>query len=129
MKRILGLILMLAFFSSCAESYKVIEPNTFNEQIANRSDIETPEDLIRVYYDYPEEEGVPNLNIKSKKLNKNNFEVTLIHEGLMDDSQAGIKIVLKAKKTEQTWTVSEIKENWKCWEGRGHTDWGTELCH
>jgi len=29
----------------------------------------------------------------------------------------------------EKWFVGEIKINRKCWEGRGHTNWGTECCN
>ena len=114
--------------TSCSESFKTIDTKAFNEKIASRTDIKTPEELIKIYYDYPANEGNPKLTVNSKELSDKSVEITLIHEGLEDDSQSGEKIVMTAKLTGQTWTVIEIKKNWKCWDGRGHTSWGTTPC-
>lgn len=114
---------------SCSESYKTLDPKSFNEKIADLKDIETPEELIERYYNYPKSEGIPKLILEKKNLGENKYEITLIHEGLEDDSQYAVKIVMIAKKTKNTWKVEEIKENWKCRESRGHSDWGTTMCN
>ncbi|MNU83301.1 hypothetical protein D3C71_729970 [compost metagenome] len=113
---------------SCSESFKVLKTKSFNEKIASLTDIKTPEDLIKLYYDYPESEGIPKLILQTTNLGKNKYEITLIHEHLEDDSQFAVKIVMIAKKTKQTWRVEEIKKNWKCRESRGHSNWGTTMC-
>ena len=115
--------------TSCSESFNKLDAKAFNEKIANRTDIKTPEELIKIYYVYPASEGNPKLTINTKDLGDNRIEITSIHEGLEDDSQSGEKIVMTAKKNDQNWTVIEIKENWKCWDGRGHTSWGTTPCN
>ena len=67
--------------------------------------------------------------IESKKIGEGLIEITLIHDGQEDDSQRATKIVMKAELIGQKWTVHEIKTNRKCWDGRGHTDWGTGWCN
>ncbi|CAN5327384.1 hypothetical protein BH09BAC5_BH09BAC5_19770 [soil metagenome] len=129
MRQKFGLILILTFLASCSESFNILDIKTFNDKIASRTDIKTPEELINIYYDYPAGEGNPKLTIQTRDLGDNRVEITLIHEGLEDDSQSGEKIVMTAKQIGQTWTVIEIKENWKCWDGRGHTSWGTTPCN
>jgi hypothetical protein len=129
MKRLVIILIFLALLTSCSESFKIIDPTKFNEKINSRTDIKTSTDLITLYYDYPKSEGTPTLSITSDKIGGNSYEITLIHEGLEDDSQSGVKIVMKAKLNGQVWSVTEIKKNWKCWDGRGHVTWGTVPCN
>ena len=127
--RLFGLLILLSCLTSCSESFQTVDPKKFNEKIADRTDIKTPEELITLYYDWPESEGKPKLTIRANKSGDSNYEITLIHEGLQDDSQSGEKIVMKAKLNGPTWIVTEIKKNWKCWDGRGHSGWGTDPCN
>jgi len=129
LKLFIVLIPLVSIFGSCSESFNILDAKTFNEQIANRTDIKTPDELIKLYYNYkPEKEGKQKLLIQTIHLGENKYKVTLIHEGLLDDSMSSIKIVMIVKQTGLTWIVIEIKENWKCWKDRGHTNWGTALC-
>jgi len=119
----------LTFLASCSEAFKTIDAKKFNEKIATRTDIKTPQELIKLYYDYSESAGNPKLTIEAKDLGNNSFEIILIQEGFEDDSQSSQKIVMTAKQTGLTWIVKEIKENWKCWDGRGQTSWGIRPCN
>ncbi len=126
-------ILLLGIFItclvSCVESFNYIEADEFNRKITERTDIKTAEELIILFYNYPKSEGTPKLNCISKELKNNKIQVTLIHNGLEDDSQSAVKIVMIVEKTENKWFVHEIKNNWKCWKDRGHTNWGTKYCN
>jgi len=122
-------VLMLITSSCGQESFNKLDTKDFNDKIANRTDIGTPEELMEIYYDRSEVEDGSTITINTVDLGKNKYEITLIHEGLPDDSVAGRKTVMTAEYTGTTWIVTEIKENWKCWEGRGHTNWGTKLCY
>jgi hypothetical protein len=128
MKQLIISILILVFAGSCSESFVQLDPQKFNEKIAGRTDIKTPKDLILEYYDNPDSEG-SETTVETVELSDNKYEITLIREGLGDDSQFAEKIVMKAKQKEQQWNVIEIKWNWKCMTGRGHTSWGTETCN
>lgn len=108
---LIGLFVVLALLTSCAESFRELDPKAFNQTIADRDDIKTPEQLITEFYDYPESEGKPQLTITTTELGDGHFEITLIHLGLDDDSQSGQKIVMRAQHKEGRWTVLEIKEN------------------
>jgi len=127
--------LFFAFFivlltSSCGpdrENFEPKDPAAFNAQIADRTDISTPEELILLYYNYQEEEGEPDIKVSTVK-SKNSYEITLIHDRLLDDSMRAEKILMTAEKNGNSWAVQNIRTNWKCWEGRGHTDWGIEWC-
>ncbi len=129
MKRIFGLLISIIILISCSESFDVKTPTEFNNKIETRTDITTAEQLIKLYYNYPPNDGTPKFEIESKDLGAGIIEVTLIHDGQEDDSQRATKIVMKAELTDEKWTVHEIKTNRKCWDGRGHTDWGTEWCN
>ena len=118
----------MILLTSCGESFKHIDSTKFNIKIQQRNDIKTPEELIEIFYDYPENEGNPKLQITSKKLDKNKFEITLIHDHLEDDSQSAVKYVMTATKKGDIWKVLEVKKNWKCFQGSGHTSWGTGTC-
>jgi hypothetical protein len=128
MKTIVQLILGALLFASCTEEFKSVDPQAFNKKVAERADIETPEELITVYYNYPPNEGKPDLSINSQKLNANEFEITLIHDGQQDDAQQAEKVIMRAVRTNNKWTVREIRRNWKCYSGRGHTSWGIGYC-
>jgi len=124
----------IAIFSSilltaCSEQFKTLDTKAFNEIIVGRTDIKTAEDLIKMYYDYPAEEGQPHLNISTTILADSIVEITLIHEGLEDDSQLGEKSVMQAKLINQSWQVLSIKENWRCRDGFGWSSWGTTPCN
>lgn len=128
MKKCAAILLVLIAFTACSEEFESKDPTAFNEKIAERTDILSPEALIEIYYNYPKTETPPLLTIKSKSLSKDKFSITLIHDKQQDDSQRAIKIVLSAQLKERKWEVKEIKINRKCWEGRGHTNWGIEWC-
>ncbi|WP_108805518.1 hypothetical protein [Aquimarina sp. Aq107] len=129
MKQIFGLLISIIFLTSCSENFDIKDPAEFNKQIEKRTDIAIAKELIEIYYNYPTNEGTPKLEIESKELGIGLIEVTLIHDGQEDDSQKATKIVMTAKLTGKKWTVHEIKTNRKCWDGRGHTEWGTEWCN
>jgi hypothetical protein len=129
MIRIFGLLISIFILTSCSESFDIKDPAEFNKKIETRTDIATAERLVEIYYNYPPNEATPKLEIESKKLGNGLIEVTLIHDGQEDDSQRATKIVMTTELTGEKWTVHEIKTNRKCWDGRGHTDWGTEWCN
>ena len=130
MRKTVIILSIFVLITSGCESFRTLDTKEFNDKIANRTDIKTPDELIKLYYDYDcsQDEGNPTITIHTIDLGKNRYEVTLIHEGLLDDSLSGWKVVMIAQRAGTTWIVTEIKENWKCWEDRGHTNWGTKRC-
>lgn len=129
MKKIISLIMLVILTISCNESFEEINPDKFNKKIEKRADILTPEELIILFHNYPKDEGKPEYEISSA--NKNDiYEITLIHNRIPDDSLLSEKIIITAKKNKNgIWSVIKILKNWKCHEGRGHNDWGTESCN
>ncbi len=57
------------------------------------------------------------------------LDVTVTDDGLMDDSVRGEKRVYKLEVgSNGVWKVVSGSKTWRCWEGRGHTGWGTKPC-
>ncbi len=129
MKQILVLLISILILYSCSENFDIKDPTEFNKMIEIRTDIETSKQLIEIYYNYPSNEGTPKLEIKNKELANGLTEITLVHDRQEDDAQRAIKIIMIAKLEGEKWIVHHIKTNRKCYEGRGHTDWGTEWCN
>ena len=88
-------------------------------------------EIMRLYYPISVESGEGNEIIQTTEttLENGNIVVTLIHDNLLDDSVKGVKYLLELKKVTDKWTVISLKKNWKCWNDRGHTDWGIEFCN
>ncbi|AZZ91946.1 hypothetical protein EUZ85_14890 [Hahella sp. KA22] len=70
----------------------------------------------------------------SVRSNKKDFEkeysVVLINDNIPDDdSVSGYRydIVLKRDKSDN-WVLVEMTQSWRCWEDRGHTQFGVEPC-
>jgi PBP1b-binding outer membrane lipoprotein LpoB len=61
MQRIIQILIITFILTSCSENFDAIDPTEFNKKIENRTDIKTAKELIEIYYNYPENEGVPNL--------------------------------------------------------------------
>lgn len=113
------------------EDFEDIDPSLFNSKVKSQNNIEDGEALMRLYYPQrvdANSEGKQSMSIKSEVLKNELYKVTLIHDYMLDDSQKGLKLILFAEKTDAGWQVKAIKKNWKCWKGRGHEDWGVELC-
>lgn len=89
------LLFLLLFLVSCSVT---IDSTEFNSQIASRTDINSPEELIKLYYGPYEVEGNSKLTITTKNSDHNKFEITLIHNGIGDDSVSDIRIVMTAKR-------------------------------
>lgn len=121
----LMLLFLLLFLASCSAT---VDSTEFNSQIASRTDIDSPEELIKLYYGPYEVEGNSKLTITTKTSDDNKFEITLINNRIGDDSVSDIRIVMTAKKTNQTWLVLDVKKSWKCHDGRGHSYWAATKC-
>ncbi|NNE67428.1 MAG: hypothetical protein HKN33_12750, partial [Pyrinomonadaceae bacterium] len=57
------------------------------------------------------------------------FTMTLVNDGLADDSVRTQKTVFKIKKnSDGIWMVTSALRSWRCWEGRGHQDFSAVMC-
>ncbi|MEN2426807.1 hypothetical protein [Chromobacterium vaccinii] len=52
--------------------------------------------------------------------------ITLIREGLMDDSVKGVRQRFELSREENVWTLRAVKEDFSCWRGR--KGWGLKPC-
>ncbi len=55
-------------------------------------------------------------------------QVTIINNGLLDDSVMAVKYKLNLKKVDSVWIVDSAGRLVKCWKGRGHEDFSSEPC-
>lgn len=113
---------------SCKEKYQPVDPIKFNKKLALRTDINTAEKLMLAYYEMPQEESGQQIDVIVENLQNNIIKVTLIHDNQGDDSQKATKIVMETIRNKTQWTVLSIQKNWKCYPGRGHTQWGVAPC-
>ncbi len=113
-----------------SEDFEHFETDEFNQIVAGHEKDLSAKEVMQLYYPFEVEnsEGNEEININEKTLENGNTLVTLIHDNQMDDSVKGEKFIMELAKSEGQWNVLSIKKNWKCYEGRGHTDWGTAFC-
>jgi len=122
------LSLIITSLHSCAENYATIDPTNFNRKISKRDDIETPQELIKIFYNYPENETEPTVEISSVR-EEENYIITLVHIAIPDDSVCSERYVLRAQRHNKTWIVSDIRHSWRCCEGRGTDgEWRSMPC-
>ena len=56
--------------------------------------------------------------------------ITVIQDGLMDDSIRGFKYSFKlSKKPDGNWIIEKQSKLLRCWKGRGHEAFSGEPCH
>ncbi len=113
------------------ETFKQINSKTvdkLNSEIDLKK-IKSEEEIMAIYRPKSlESEGDYQYNITKKNTDSGTIEVTLIETGIMDDSQAGQKVIMMLEKTKDGYTILSIKENYCCWKDRGHENWNAELC-
>jgi hypothetical protein len=114
------------------ETYKVLDKATIeelNKKVATKK-IATAEGVMQLFSPKQEQtEGNYQYAMSQKKLNDNTTEITLIETGLMDDSMNGVKTIMEITKHTDQLQVLTIRQNYKCYEGRGHLEWRSENCH
>ena len=98
----------------------------FNQRVRKTGNIHTPVELIKYYYG--EIDAEQDINISVDQFEKNQYQIILIQENIKDDSIAGMKVIMIAKRENNLWTVQDIQRSWKCWKGRGHTKYNTQPC-
>ncbi len=113
------------------EKFETMNSDEINRLLKGMSENLSAQDVMKLYR--PEEiektnEGNEKIEIFEKNAENGNILITLIHDNLLDDSLRGEKYIMELKRTNDKWTVISIKNNWRCWNGRGHTDWGIERC-
>ena len=92
--------------------------------------IDTPKGIMQLYAPKDlEAEGRYSYLVDVKTLLTGIAEVLLTEEGLMDDSIAARKVLMRVQRTEEGYVVLSIQESYKCREGRGHQDWASSFCN
>ncbi len=114
------------------EAFEIINTDELNRVLLEETKDLSAREVMELYYPRELETGEGNENekitVSEKTLKNGNTEITLIHDNRLDDSVKGEKYIMELKGTDGEWEVVSLKKNWKCWDGRGHVDWGTELC-
>ena len=112
------------------EEYIMIDHAELNYTLAQTTTSMSGKEVMKLYYPYEVEsqEGNEIITIQEKALENGNIIVTLIHDNFLDDSLKGEKHVMELQLNNNKWSIVTLKKNWKCWEGRGHTNWGVEPC-
>jgi hypothetical protein len=73
-------------------------------------------------------EGNYKYSISQQNQSNGEKEIILLEENLMDDATAGRKVIMTLGLVNNTFHIRSIKENSRCWPGRGHENWGAEPC-
>lgn len=112
------------------EKFKEVNTDKFNQLLAQKEENFSAKDIMKLFYPKTIKTGEGNeeIEISEKTSDNGNTVVTLIHDNLRDDSVKGEKYIMALKKSNEKWIVVSIKKNWKCRDGRGHTNWGVDLC-
>jgi CCR4-NOT transcriptional regulation complex NOT5 subunit len=101
---------------------------TINKDIVAKK-ITAPMDVVNFYKPKgTQKEGKYTYNVVAKTIDSTTQEITVIEEGLLDDSKAAEKNVITINTQNGVSTVVSIQKSFKCYADRGHTDWGAELC-
>jgi hypothetical protein len=113
------------------EEFKQLNSDDLNQLLTEKERNLSAKEVMRLFYPHKVEtsEGNEKIELTEKVSNNGKIVVTLIHDNLLDDSVRGEKYVMELRKSNNRWAVISIKKNWKCWDGRGHTDWGIKLCN
>jgi len=122
------LAFLLLFISSCSEEAVKIDVLEFNKTLEKANELKTAKDVMRLYFDSLPGEKDTNYSVTEEQLSGGNYRITLIRTKLKDDSAEGEKYVMVAELTGSTWKVISLEKNWRCYKGRGHTDWGIDPC-
>ena len=131
-------LLTISVFINCDKTDKknsssidstMVNSNKFkqlNVNVNKYGNINSAMDLIKNYYG--EVENDDNLNISVDELPQNQYLITLVETNIKDDSIAEIMVIMKASIENGEWSVLEIDRRWKCWQGRGHSEYSSEPC-
>ncbi|MGS4345257.1 hypothetical protein ACKUSY_06530 [Myroides odoratus] len=112
------------------EQIKQEEVEKLNASIT-REKLSNVEDIMRYYAPEDKEaEGPYTYDITVLQMADSALTlVTLIEDGINDDSIRAKKVVMTIKEKEGAYQVVQIKQSYQCWEGRGHTSWNSSYCN
>ncbi|MEC4114294.1 hypothetical protein [Myroides pelagicus] len=98
--------------------------------IIKKKSLITEEEIMKEYA--PEDknaEGNYLYILKRTTDNPKMVTVTLLEDGIMDDTLKARKVVMDLRLKDNRFYVINIKESYLCWEGRGSQEWTSELCY
>jgi len=75
---------------------------------------------------FTEGQAVEQLSVEL--LTRNTAVATVSQLGLADNAIAARRYQIEYVQRKGRWVIDWIGIQWKCWPGRGHQDWSTELC-
>ncbi len=111
--------------------FKFISPeeiDKINKQVLEKN-IKMPEDIIKFHRPKNNQsEGNYSYTITRKIDDKLRIELTLVEDGLMDDSVKSRKSIYTMNMKDNKLIVIALKEQYKCYRDRGHEHWSPELC-
>lgn len=76
-------------------------------------------------------EEVTNLTIEQRAMGESptTANVKIILEDLSDDSVRGKKMYFDLSRDGDNWSIISTRTQYKCWNGRGHTDYSVDRCN
>ncbi|VAW81339.1 hypothetical protein MNBD_GAMMA12-1525 [hydrothermal vent metagenome] len=113
-------------------SSKSIAVAKFNKKvdIAARQDaqwVKDPISVIRKYNYWPGRTAV--IFIDGDGEHPSTYKITIIYDGFSGDSVRGQHDEITIVQNQlDIWHLKSIKTSWRCWSGRGHTDYSIEPC-
>jgi hypothetical protein len=108
------------------------DPNDINHEISAHGGAMTPEEIMKLFYPHEAEvdgTGKEVISITQEALEGDQVKVILVDDNMEDDAQKTTKIEMTLSPIGDAWKVLKIEKQWKCYEGRGHTDWGIQSCN
>lgn len=99
-----------------------------NHEISAHGKAMIPEEIVKMYYPHKAETTKQTISINKEAMEDGNTKVTLIDDNMASETQKTIKIELILQPVGKAWKVIKIQKQWKCYEGKGHTDWGIQTC-
>ncbi|MGG5577021.1 hypothetical protein ACPDHL_06705 [Myroides sp. C15-4] len=118
---------------SAIEEYELMAQETVDKlnEAVQREKLTSVEDIMRFYA--PEDKGAEGKYTYDMTVlqmsNSTTTLVTLIEDGMNDDSIRAKKVVMNISEKDGKLVVTKIKQSYKCWEGRGHSDWNSSYCN
>ncbi|WP_408582941.1 hypothetical protein QCB52_08845 [Myroides odoratimimus] len=112
--------------------FRIIEQskiNTLNKTIIEQN-LNSIEKIMQEYApeDMAAEGNYTYIITKATTTDPNKFTLSLLEDGINDDSLKALKVIMTVEKKKDTFRVLGIKESYQCWKDRGHQDWGADYC-
>ncbi len=119
---------LFATLGGCGEDALSEDISGFNNIIHLKTDIKTAKEVMIMYNDFLPGERDSKYSLEEESLTPGRFRVTLIRSKIRDDSKESEKLVMIVKFDGTKWKVLVVERNWRCYPGRGHTNWGIDPC-